>query len=341
MIFVHSADLHLGAHKTLKVSVEEKLLRCSGYMSEIFRIAKQEKAHAVVLAGDIFDSPYVSFRERDILLKVLIENVDMPVIMINGNHDMVDKKHTALNAFALLQQALPNLHVAEIVPKNVVIAGVMFAMIPFTGSQSTFDKAVLSAKNNHYPTVVVGHELVRNSRTDSGRVFSRGIVLKHSPDVLYWAMGDIHKTQQLLDNAWYPGSPAQHRADESPERGVLVVDTDRPTAPRFVRIVHPDVKIIRTFSVKSKKDIPESMPSGWNIVNCANAQLFHALPKEGIVRRSIVYEDNVAAKATDTTVGTGPMDLLYRWLIDKRSYSKMAAADAIKTVQGLLQSKET
>jgi len=66
------------------------------------------------------------------------------------------------------------------------------------------------------------------SVAENGRKLKSGVVL---PEVLnfvnYWALGDIHKRQKVKGfNAWYPGSPIQHKFGDPDDCGVLIVDTD-------------------------------------------------------------------------------------------------------------------
>jgi hypothetical protein len=89
------------------------------------------------------------------------------------------------------------------------------------------------------PIVVVLHEQVAGITMDSGfepEKSSSRIRLKPHADVAYWALGDIHKMQSVLPNAWYSGAPHQVNFGEVLPKGVLVVSTKKPTEPKFVPI---------------------------------------------------------------------------------------------------------
>ena len=89
MKFIHCADLHLNSRidtlPTEKAKIRrEEILRS---FEKLCEYAKVENITAVILAGDIFDTPYNSrkIKERFLYAISSAENVDF--LFLNGNHD--------------------------------------------------------------------------------------------------------------------------------------------------------------------------------------------------------------------------------------------------------------
>lgn len=95
--FLHTADWHLGKRW---LQNRPRLAEQEAVLEDLIRIAEEEQVHAVVIAGDIFDSPrrqpaeVVSLFTRS-LLRLAAEG-ERIVIAIAGNHDSPDY----LNALA-------------------------------------------------------------------------------------------------------------------------------------------------------------------------------------------------------------------------------------------------
>jgi DNA repair exonuclease SbcCD nuclease subunit len=270
IILSHAADIHLGSLKGLRgVPFEAKLQRHKNVLKFIFETARSQHVDYAILAGDIFDTTDAHPKIRDLLLKALLHYHDVQTIIINGNHDEIETGYTTLHPLILLQQKgkLEHVEIAECSPRVVEKPDIWFVMVPYTGdSSSAYKKRVkrllqMIPINDRRPIVVVGHEMVVNSGDDSGWVADSGIEVPNLRRVTYWAFGDIHKCQQLsgLPNAWYPGSPAQHRFSELPNKGLLIVNTDAPTKPRRVLNKHPGVKSLISVDTDDEKEL-ESLP---------------------------------------------------------------------------------
>ena len=89
MKFIHLSDLHIGKRVN-----DFSMLEDQKYIFEkIADIVKEEKADAVIIAGDIYDKsvpPAEAVRVFDDFLNILTENVKS-VYMINGNHDSAER----------------------------------------------------------------------------------------------------------------------------------------------------------------------------------------------------------------------------------------------------------
>ncbi|MFN3691087.1 MAG: exonuclease SbcCD subunit D, partial [Fimbriimonadales bacterium] len=83
----HTADVHLGrAFGYLGESAgahQERLMRA---FRRVFHQAQAHGCQAVLIAGDLFDSPRVAQRWGEFALAVIADS-RLPVVAITGNHD--------------------------------------------------------------------------------------------------------------------------------------------------------------------------------------------------------------------------------------------------------------
>lgn len=94
MRILHTADWHLGKRLEFYNRHEEQ----QEVLEEICRISETEKAEAVIIAGDLFDTFNPSNEATELLyktLKRLAQNGRVPVIAIAGNHDSPDRVNVA------------------------------------------------------------------------------------------------------------------------------------------------------------------------------------------------------------------------------------------------------
>ncbi len=90
MRILHTSDWHIGKRLESYSRLDEQ----NKILQEICDIALQENVHAVIVAGDLFDSYNPSTDAVDLFyktLKQLTNNGTRPVICIAGNHDSPDR----------------------------------------------------------------------------------------------------------------------------------------------------------------------------------------------------------------------------------------------------------
>lgn len=90
MKIIHCGDLHLDsalvANLTPEKAKERNAELCAAF-GRMVRYAVREGVQAVLIAGDLFDSAYVSGRTVDYLLEQLHSAPDVTFFCIRGNHD--------------------------------------------------------------------------------------------------------------------------------------------------------------------------------------------------------------------------------------------------------------
>jgi len=287
MKFLHTADWHIGVNNSLPGYFR----RQEEMIDSIFDIAYDNDIDVVVVAGDIFDNPHTATQEdRELLCKKLLEYdaAGFHILMIPGNHDRVDATgYTALHYLALLSamgrmsNSVVTEHTQFVQVRDTVFCLLCHSKHGFREEAKNAVEGFMSSslKVPHNSFVMVCHETIRGSATDIK--LKNGDVYKldsgeEPPDtalpVTYWALGDIHKPQEVSPTAYYSGSPVQTRFSDGWPRGVLIVDTEEPTSPRFVPVpsnqlvvakkgdeVPPNSYVKWVFS--SRDDVPKELPS--------------------------------------------------------------------------------
>lgn len=90
MKILHTSDWHLGKHLNNLTRHPEQI----EVLQEICEIADREQVHAVIVAGDLFDTYNPPIESTELFyrtLKRLANNGKRPVIAIAGNHDSPDR----------------------------------------------------------------------------------------------------------------------------------------------------------------------------------------------------------------------------------------------------------
>lgn len=239
MKFIHTADWHFNANR----SVPNYLSRFESTMDEIARFMKKAKIRLIVIAGDIVDSA-MTHDERKFIIRKFCEWDDQGIIvvMIDGNHDRIDTERSSLDIFKVLrkQGRLKNIHTVTHEPQVLSFPNITFMCIPWFGAKTKSDllaKLNKDIKSIREPVIAVCHEHVKGARTDKAWVSkSNKLEMPSTRHVTYWALGDIHRRQRMSPNTFYPGSPHQHNFGESLPKGIVVVDTDHPTKPKFIKL---------------------------------------------------------------------------------------------------------
>lgn len=309
MKILHTSDLHIGKSRKLP----NYLQRQQKMLDEILRIADEEKVDAVLVAGDIFDVKHIYPHERDMFLTWVLRMQDWcqrnnaKTILIDGNHDLLTEGYTHLRFLSILQRKLTHVEIVEITPKNVwltdkIVVGCCPARYYDTEGLNSVVQVLYSKANGDlwkksgeygasekHPDlyfIAMVHECIMGSVNSTGWMADKGPKLDPSIPVDYWCLGDIHKMQKVLPNAWYSGSPIQHDfGDADDKRGVLIVDTAQPTEPKFVEL-HGVTKLA------TLKEIPDIWPEDTLVRLEADAKTLAetALPATVVATKPIVNE---------------------------------------------------
>ncbi len=268
--FVHAADLHLDTPfdglARLGRDVPEKLRDASlqafdNLVAETLRVG----AHALVLAGDIYDGPERGLRGQlrfHAGLKRLSE-AGVRVVMVHGNHDPLADGWSAIRAWPANVTVLPSDGVAS-VPIHAEgrevarVYGISYARRDTTDNLARYFPAHTDAPF----AIGVLHANV-GANAEHAAYSPCELSDLRAADIDYWALGHIHRYQHLSEGApWavYAGvlQGRSPKPSEQGAKGAAVVDVAENAVQRVsfapldvVRFAGLDV------DVAGIRDIPE------------------------------------------------------------------------------------
>ena len=258
----HISDTHLGArprqgvkHGIWAEEMRIRLLENDFYerFSEIFRTISEldPPVDIVIHSGDLYDQPWegnpsqppVVARETAIsVLKEFIEDTEIPVLIIEGNHGLYRSLEVSL--LDSLKMAVPGLDV--VTQQNLKHAfadgkSLMYAYESLDVYCFPFiDYNVLESSNSlpAFNDWITTHQ---NPTGDKPSIaVAHGMDLDRSlyPAILnmgfdYVALGHDHHQHKHNKKAWYAGSPERWRFDEARyEKGFIIVDIKSGKLPK-------------------------------------------------------------------------------------------------------------
>ncbi|EAC2222469.1 exonuclease SbcCD subunit D [Listeria monocytogenes] len=229
--FLHMADLHLDSPfiglstlpQPLFSAIQESTFQS---LERITTVAIKEAVDFVLIAGDIYDSEDQSVRAQARFSKEMkrLEVANIPVFMIHGNHDFIEKHKEKLT--------LPsNVHVFSEqveVMSHKTATGVSVNIYGFSYNErhirsSRVDKYKIQGNADFHIALLHGSEVSSSEEHDVYAPFRVQEISKKGFD--YWALGHIHKRQLLAESPsiYYPGNIQGRNCKESGEKGASII----------------------------------------------------------------------------------------------------------------------
>lgn len=262
MKFIHTADWQIGkpfagisdAHKRSLVQQAR-----FDVIKQIGRVAQENGAAFVLVAGDLFDSPSAD-KGTVAAACSAIGQIGAPVIAIPGNHDHGGPGSIWEQAFFQRErEALaPNLHVLlEVAPLELDAAVIL--PCPLMRRSVTTDPTawlrgaeVYAGLSPDKPRIVLAHGSTQSfsgqwvDDEESGSA-SNLLNLERLPiaEIDYIALGDWHGTKEVGAKAWYAGTPELDRFPKGGEHdpgNILMVEARRSAVPQVTRVVTAHLK---------------------------------------------------------------------------------------------------
>ncbi|AXH71151.1 putative DNA repair exonuclease 1 [Bacillus phage BSP38] len=218
-------------------------------LHKVFDLARQHKA-ALVFGGDLFHKrKTLEDTVYNEVYKVFVENQDVPVHLIRGNHDSRDNTTEARHWLETFDY-IPNVEVSA-VPEAIQVttpdrSTINLYTVPYSDDVEFLKKKIKEfaemQKSSSNPSILAGHIGVDGSETGrySHRLEGAFKVGDLYPDVFdYVALGHYHKRQFLggTDNVFYTGNTIQTSfSDEGQEKGVFLMDFEKGGKPEFIPI---------------------------------------------------------------------------------------------------------
>jgi len=258
--FIHCADLHVGDSRRLP----DYLGRQRSMLEQIFQLSLDRECDALLICGDVYDKMTTLYEhEKDLFIEVLGKyDSKIPIIIINGQHDIVvETQRTHLSILKELADSgvLKSTYIVEFSPKVIPVGNWDIVAVPFSNYTTIeFSDAVAALMEDvRNPRQAIGmfHGMLKGSFNDHGIQLEGGITLPST--VRYWALGDIHKRQQMNSISWYSGSPIQHNFGElETERGCLCVSVGKKLKVEEVNLTGIK-KLVNVDLDDSSSEIPE------------------------------------------------------------------------------------
>ena len=219
MKIAHIADTHIRNYNYHKEYRE--------IFESIYDRLREEKVDYIVHCGDLAHTKtQLSPEYFDLATSFLKNLADIaPTYLILGNHDGNLKNDNRQDAVTPIVNALrhPNLNLLKNAGETIVNGNIAFNVL------SVFDEENwVKPSSNKRINIALYHGSVSGVKTDTGWVMTHGdhpITVFEGHDYVF--LGDIHKTNQILDDEGrvrYPGSTVQQNFGETNDKGFLLWD---------------------------------------------------------------------------------------------------------------------
>ena len=270
--FAHIADTHI---RNLKYHYEYRHV-----FEQMYEILENEKVDYIVHCGDIAHTKTQISPEFVEMAAAFFKRLSQiaPTYIILGNHDGNLKNSSRQDALSPIIDALnlPNLHLLKDSGETSLDNNFSLNVL------SVFDEDnwVTPPSNPEKVNIALYHGSVSGVVTDTGFVMEHG---DHPIDIFdghdYGFLGDIHKTNQILDPAGrvrYSGSTIQQNHGESNDKGFLIWDIEDKEKFTVEHCVLKNPKPFVTIALTPKGRIPKgtSIDSGARLRLVSN----HSIP---------------------------------------------------------------
>ena len=248
----HLADTHI---KNLKFHYEYKIV-----FEQLYETLRKENVDYIVHCGDIAHTKTQISPEFVELCSDFFSNLAKiaPTYIILGNHDGNLKNSTRQDALSPIVKALdlPDLHLLKNAGEVVVEPDLALNVL------SVFDEDNwVAPSDNSRINIALYHGSVSGVKTDTGWVMTHG---DHDIGVFaghdYALLGDIHKTNQILDTEGrvrYCGSTVQQNHGETNDKGFLIWEIEDKDEFRVSHHVLLNPKPFVTIELTPKGRMPK------------------------------------------------------------------------------------
>ena len=296
MIFLHTADWHLGATEGERELREDQYF----FIDEICRIIEERQVDAVLLAGDVYDRSVGSasaIRLYNYAMERICRDLKKTVLTIAGNHDRADRLSSC---GSLLEKA--GLYIsgaAEREARVVAFDDAEVFLLPWVTEEkvrSLYPEERISDLTGAYQVltdhmrerfspdkkhIVVSHAFITNAETStSDRAAEIGFATQVSASVFdgfdYVALGHIHKPQNVNGHIRYSGTPMPYSfgKEESQEKSVTLLDTETMTQEIVpLPLLHQRRTLTGTYEELLNPDCPEEARTGYVRLNVTDTAL--------------------------------------------------------------------
>jgi len=266
----HVSDIHV---RKLKYHKEYRAV-----FEQLYEKLREERPDIIVNTGDTFHTKLDLSPEAIRMMSDLFVNLAdiAPYHIILGNHDMNLKNSGRLDAISPIVDNLqhPNIHFHKYSDVIEVAKGIDLHVLSIVDPEN-WQETLPEDRTN----IALYHGSVVGSVTDSGWMMTHGdIDMETLEKYDYALLGDIHKTNQKIDNdgrARYPGSLVQQNHGESNDKGYLIWDIEDKNNfdTHHVSLVNPKAFITIELTRKGRMPKNTDIPSGSRLRLVSNNNL--------------------------------------------------------------------
>ncbi len=227
MKILHCADLHLDSKMSANLSPGKRKERKAEILhtyQRMIRYAAENSIHAIVIAGDLFDTNTVSKTAANAVYNSICNNPEIEFFYLRGNHD-------AGSFLASMEEVPGNLHFFEeewtdYALNKAETVWLHGAELNAKNNGQIYNALSLDARKFHIVTLH-GQDAVYQSK-EKAEVIALSLLKNKGID--YLALGHVHKPGIYeLDNRGkycYPGCLEGRGFDECGTHGFVVLDID-------------------------------------------------------------------------------------------------------------------
>jgi DNA repair exonuclease SbcCD ATPase subunit/predicted phosphodiesterase len=219
MRFAHISDTHIRNYKYQKEYRE--------VFEKLYETLRKEKVDYIIHTGDIAHTKtQISPEFVELASEFLANLADIAgTFVLLGNHDGNLKNSARQDALTPIVQNLnhPNLHLFKGYDSFELKNNVKLHALCVFDDENNWNLS----PDPDFINIALYHGCVRGSETDIGWVLEGETNLETFQNFDYGFFGDIHKTNQMLDDHGrfrYPGSTIQQNFGESNDKGILIWD---------------------------------------------------------------------------------------------------------------------
>lgn len=297
MRILHTSDWHLGKRLfKLDRGPEHEL-----FLNWLIETLKQEKINALLIAGDIFDTPTPPHQSLEtfynFLHRVSVET-ETETYIIAGNHDSgllleAPAKILARHRVKVWGKLSPKPEEHWIRIGNIDLCAIPFfrsyELLPQGEGDALETLKTYLVKEKQGPQLLMLHHLAGIfEAAGSEQVITLSGVDSIPSDVLktfdYVALGHIHKPQKIASQSYYSGSPIPLRFSETLGKSVIIIDEKDGT---LVPTIHPipvfrKLHIVRTDEAQFTEDLKKLEESS-ELLPMVEVQIELTSPRAGLV----------------------------------------------------------
>jgi DNA repair exonuclease SbcCD nuclease subunit len=245
--FLHAADIHLdsplkGLEAYQDAPLEQIRQAARRAFDNLVRLALEEKAAFVLLAGDLYDGDWKDYNTGIYFVSRMgqLRDAGIRVFMVSGNHDAASQITRSLRLpenVTLFPHRHAGTHILE--EYGVALYGQSFSARSVTddlvrnypqGDPSLFNIGLLHTSLNGRP----GHETYAPCTLDA----------LNSKGYDYWALGHVHQREEVSRDPWvvFPGNIQGRYIRETGSKGCTLVSVEEGV---IVSVEHRELDVLR------------------------------------------------------------------------------------------------